>query len=123
MVERILEQMDDLRNVLSEDRASAHLSPSWQDQDVLLSIVNALKGLKTMMDALAAEKCVTVSAVRPLLMEEVRVAEGDDTDLTKEMKKRMKEDLQASYGDPEFSFLFELSSFLDPGFKNYVCEQ
>jgi len=35
MVERILEQMDAVRSVLSEDRASAHLSPSWQDHDVL----------------------------------------------------------------------------------------
>ena len=42
-----------------------------------------------MTDALAAEKCVTVSAVKPLLShlaEEVLVAENDDTDLTKEMK-------------------------------------
>jgi len=36
--ERILEQMDAVRNVLSEDRASAHLSPSCQDRDVLQSI-------------------------------------------------------------------------------------
>jgi len=39
-----------------------------------------------MTDALAAEKCVTVSAVKPLLnhiTEEVLVAEDDDTDLTR----------------------------------------
>jgi len=47
MVERILEQMNVVRIVLSEDRASAHLSPSWQDWDVLQS--DALKRLKTMM--------------------------------------------------------------------------
>jgi len=29
MVERILEQINAVGNVLSEDRASAHLSPSW----------------------------------------------------------------------------------------------
>jgi len=107
---------------LSEDRAFAHLSPSWQDRDVLQSIADALKGLKTMTDALAAEQCVTVSAVKPLLnhiTEEVLVAEDDDIDLTKEMKKRI-----ARYDDPEFSFLLELSSFLDPRFKlNYVSNR
>ena len=127
MVERMLEQMDAVRNVLSEDRASSHLSPSWQDRDVLQSIAAALKGLKTMTDALAAEKCVTVSAVKPLLShlaEEVLVAENDDTDLTKEMKKRIKDDLEARYDDPELSFLLELSSFLDPRFKlNYVSNR
>jgi len=110
-----------------EDRTSAHLSPSWQDRDVLQSISDALKGLKTMTDALSAEKCVTVSAVKPLLnhlTEEVLVAEDDDSDLTKEMKKRIREDLQVRYDDPEFSFLLELSSFLDPRFKlNYVSNR
>jgi len=54
----------------------------------------------------------------------VLVEEDDNTDLTKEMKKRIKEDLQARYDDPEFSFLLELSSFLDPRFKlNYVSNR
>jgi len=43
MVERILEQMDAVRSFLSKDRASAHLSPSWQDCDVLQYIAAALK--------------------------------------------------------------------------------
>ena len=49
-----------------------------------------------MTDALSAEKCVTISAVKPLLnhlTEEVLVAEDDDSDLTKEMKKRIRDDL------------------------------
>ena len=123
MVERMLEQIDAVRNVLSEDRASSHLSPSWQDQDVLWSIAAAVKGLKTIMDALAAEKCVTVSVVKPLLShlaEEVLVAEDDNTDLTKEMEKRIKDDLEARHDDPEFSFLLELSLFLDPRFKSEI---
>ena len=124
MVERILEQMDAVRSVLSEDRASAHLSPSWQDRDVLQSIAAALKGLKSMTDALAAEECVTVSAVKPLLSyltEEVLVAEDDDTSLTKEIKRRIKDDLEARYENSDFNFLLQLSSFLDPRFKlNYV---
>jgi len=71
---------------LSEDKVSAHLSPSWQDQDILQSIADALKRLKTITDALSAEKFVNISAVKSLLShltEEVLVAEDNDTDLTK----------------------------------------
>ena len=125
MVERILEQMDVVRSVLSEDRASAHLSPSWQDCDVLHSIAAALKGLKSMTDALAAEECVTASAVKLLLSyltEKVLVAEDDDTSLTKEIKRRIKDDLEARYENSDF--LLQLSSFLDPRFKvNYVNDR
>ena len=77
-----------------------------------------------MTDALSGEHCVTVSAVKPLLnhlLEKVLVAEDDDTDLTKEMKERIKVDLEVRYLDSEFDHLLELSSFLDPRFKlNYV---
>ena len=54
------------------------------------SIATALNELKCMSDALAAEKCVTISAVKLLLShltEEVLVTEDDDTELTKEMRK------------------------------------
>ena len=40
------------------------------------------------------------------------------------MKKRIRDNLKARYDDPEFSFLLELSSFLDPRFKlNYVSNR
>jgi len=98
-VEKILEQIDAVRSVLSEDRASAHLSPLWQDCYVLQSIVAALKGLKSVTDALAAKEYVTVSAVKSLLSylstEEVLVAEGNDNSLTNEIKRRIKDDLEA----------------------------
>ena len=91
---------------------------------LLQSIAAALKGLKSMTDALAAEECVIVSAVKPLLSyltEEVLVAENDDTSLTKEIKRRIKDDLEARYENSDFNFLLQLSSFLDPRFKlNYV---
>ena len=119
MVERMLEQEDALRSVLSEDRTSTHLVPTWQDHDVLQSIAGALKSLKCMTDALSGESCVTISAVKPLLnhlLEKVLVAD-DDTDLTKEMKERIKVDLELRYLDSEFDHLLEVSSFLDPRFK------
>ena len=47
------------------------------------------------------------------------MADDDDTDLTKEMKERIKVDLQLRYLDSEFDHLLEVSSFLDPK----LCEQ
>ena len=121
MVERMLEQVDAVRSVLSDDIGSSHLTPTWQDRDILESVAATLKPLKCITDALAGENCVTVSAVKPLLnhlLEKVLVAEDDDTDLTKEMKERI---LELRYLDSEFDHLLELSSFLDPRFKlNYV---
>ena len=115
----MLEQVDAVRSVLSEDRNLAHLVITWQDRDILESVATTLKPLKCM-----TEHCVTVSAVKPLLnhlLKRVLVAEDDDTDLTKEMKERIKVDLEVRYLDSAFDHLLELSSFLDPGFKlNYV---
>ena len=124
MVERMSEQADAVRSVLSENRNSAHLVITWQDRDILESAATTLKPLKCMTDALSGEHCVTVSAVKPLLnhlLEKVLVAEDDDTDLTKEMKERIKVDLEVRCLDSEFDHLLELSLFLDLRFKlNYV---
>ena len=49
-----------------------------------------------MTDALSGENCVTITAVKPILNNlprKVLVADDDDTDLTKEMKERIKVDL------------------------------
>ena len=58
MVERMLEQVDAVRSVLSEDRNSAHLVITWQDCDILESVATTLKPLKCMTDALSGEHCV-----------------------------------------------------------------
>ena len=61
MVERMLEEVDAVRCVLSEDITSAHLVPTWQDRDILQSITAAaLKPLKCMTNALSGESCVTI---------------------------------------------------------------
>ena len=127
MVERLIEQMEAIRVVLASDRKSAHLIPSWQDCDVLDSIVGALKPLKEMTDVLSGEKGVTVSAVKPIvhyITTEVLVAKDEDTGLTKEMKERMKVDLELRYSDSCLDQLLSLASFLDPRFKlGYVGDQ
>ena len=73
-----------------------------------------------MTDVLAAEECVTVSAVKPLLSYltvEMLVPEDDDTSLTKEIKRRIKDDLETRYENSDFNFLLQLCSFVDPRFK------
>ena len=120
MVERLVEQMEAIRVVLASDRKSARLIPSWQDCDVLDSITGALKPLKEMTDVLAGEKGVTVSAVKPIVQyitTEVLVAKEEDSTLTKEMKERMKTDLEVRYSNPDVDQLLSIASFLDPRFK------
>ena len=43
MIVRILEQQDTIRAVLAQDRKMLPLVPSWQDIDVLQSVVAAIK--------------------------------------------------------------------------------
>ena len=45
MIERIIEQHEHIRSVLGSDRASAHSVATWQDQDVLDSIIVVLRSL------------------------------------------------------------------------------
>ena len=119
MVERVLEQMEAIRNVLCDDRSASHLIPSWQDNDVLQSIAAALKPLKAMTDALSGEQCVTISAVKPILGHIATQLEDkeDDTELTKEIKERIRVDLELRYINEDIKKLLELTSFLDARFK------
>ena len=121
MVERVLEQMEAIRVVLCKDQNSSHLTPSWQDCDILESIASALKPLKVMTDALAGESCVTISAVKPILNHIISKLEEEDddhdTDMTKEIKERIKVDLELRYLNDDIRQLLELASFLDPRFK------
>ena len=119
MMDRLMEQMEAIRIVLCDDGSSSHLIPSWQNCDILLSITAALKPLKAMTDALSGESCITISAMKPLLnhiINELKEEDGD-TDMTKEIKERVKVDLELRYLGDEIGQLFELTSFLDPRFK------
>ena len=116
MVERMIEQMEAVRIVLASDRQTSHLIPSWQDCDILDAISTALKSLKEMTDALSGEKCVTVSGVLPLLKHitsKILVEKDDDTNLTKEIKQRIK----LRYADQDLIHSLEIASFLYPRFK------
>ncbi|KAL2083830.1 hypothetical protein ACEWY4_019348 [Coilia grayii] len=65
MVERILEQAQAIRHVLSDDRRS-NLSLTWQDTDVLQAVQKALKPVSDFTDILSGENYVTSSSVLPM---------------------------------------------------------
>ncbi|RXN37036.1 zinc finger BED domain-containing 1-like protein [Labeo rohita] len=67
MIERVLEQQWAISQVLSSDRKSRHLIPTWQDTDTLEAINKFLQPLTKFTDALSSEKYVSVSFVKPVL--------------------------------------------------------
>jgi len=103
MVGRVLEQRKALSQVLSEDRKTRHLVPSWQDIEVLESINNALRPLQEFTDALSGEAYVSVSYLKPvlhLLKTSTLAANDEDTALTKEIKSLVLGYMENKYSDP-----------------------
>ena len=92
MISRILEQEKALRQVLSMDRKTAHLVPTWQDLEVLESINKALAPLADFTDILSGEKYVTFSALIPLLkhiIDDVLQHDEEDITLTTDIKQQI----------------------------------
>ena len=123
MVSRILEQEQAIRLVLSTDRETVHLIPKWQDIDVLQAIDKALSPVASLTDLLSGDSYVTISAVLPILylINNNLLKEDDDTTLTKDIKDRIKSDLNDRYsigkiGEGVHSLL-HTAMFLDPRFK------
>ena len=122
MVKRILEQEEAIRVTLSSDRKTSHLVPTWQDIEVLQAIDKALSHISSLTDILSANLYVTVSAVNPLLQlieKKFLTEDSTDTQLTKDIKKRVKEDLitrYSRYGD-EIKTILKTATLLDPRFK------
>ena len=126
MVDRILEQEAAIRQVLSGDRKSSHLTPTWQDVDVLESVSKALSPLKEFTDILSGERHVTVSAVKPMLkvLKDSVLAPGtSDTQLTKDIQRRVITYLYEKFSKQETDELLNMATFLDPRFKtDYIDE-
>ena len=74
-------------------------------------MISVLKPLRELTDILAAEKRVSVSAVKPLVQRicnKMLESNNEDTDLAKDMKARIKCDLLRRYDDPEVDQLLSL---------------
>lgn len=115
MVERILEQAQAIRHVLSDDRRS-NLSLTWQDTDVLQAVHDALKPVSDFTDILSGENYVTSSSLLPMLKlcrEDVLAASNDDVQLTKSIKAGILAKLEIKYEDDAVRELMRKCTFLD----------
>lgn len=120
MVARVLEQEKAISKVLSADRKTRHLAPSWQDIEVLESIHKALNPLVEFTDALSGEANVSVSCVKPVLQlfnTEVLKPEDDETELTKAIKTTITTYLNEKYDDAATDDLLNMATLVDPRFK------
>ena len=120
IISRVLEQEKALRQVLSVDRKTAHLVPTWQDLEVLESINKALAPLADFTVILSGEKHVTFSALVPLLKhirDDILCEDEEDTTLTADIKQQIITYLQNKYEDAELKQLLLTASFLDSRFK------
>lgn len=120
MISRILEQQQALTQVLSADKKLRHLIPTWQDIDVLESVSKSLGPMLDFTDALSGDEYVSVSFVKPVLQlfnTSLLEMREEDTDLTKNIKKKMLDYLNEKYEDDDTQKLLDMASFLDPRFK------
>ncbi|XP_048094720.1 E3 SUMO-protein ligase ZBED1 isoform X2 [Alosa alosa] len=120
MIERVLEQHRALSDVLSEDRKSGHLVPTWQDLDVLESVNQALQPLQEFTDALSGESYVSVSYVKPvlhLMKTSVLAEKEDDSDFTKSIKMKILNYMSCKYDYSATQELLDMACFVDPRFK------
>lgn len=67
MIARILEQQQAICAILAEDRKNWHPMPTDNEFSTLEAVASVLEPLSHFTDALSGEKCVTISAVCPLL--------------------------------------------------------
>ncbi|CAM4568501.1 unnamed protein product [Leuciscus chuanchicus] len=95
MIERVLEQEEALAKVLSNDKKTRHLVPTWQDLEVLEAVQKVLKPLQDFTDALS---------------------EGDN-ELCKSIKTSIVEYLNSKYSHQATTDLLEMASFVDPRFR------
>ena len=119
MIERIIEQQEAIRIILASDRKTAHPVLTWQGMDVLESVMAVLCPLCKFTDLLAGEKRATVSAIIPMLThieDTILVNKPGETNLTSEIKARIKSDIDSRYNDDTRLFL-HVCTFLDSRFK------
>ena len=95
--------------------------PTWQDLDVLQSVLKATEGFKDLTDLLSGEKRITCSAIKPLIRvinDKIVIPQDGDSKLTLKIKGCIKADLASHYENSEINQLLNVCSFLDLQFKD-----
>lgn len=114
-MQRIMEQQDAIHMVLSQDRKVSHLVPTWQDFNVLQSVLEAVKGFLDLTDLLSGEKRVTCFTIKPLIEvinSKIVAPKTGVTPLTVEVKECIKHDLNTQYQNEAMSLLLNTCAFL-----------
>ena len=117
----MLEQKQAINRVLAEDRKT-NVNITWQDEDVLLAMNEALKPVSDFTDILSGENSVTASSLLPVLH---LVKQGtlapfvEDTKLTADLKAGILHVLEEKYKAlPQASQeLMRKATFLDPRYR------
>ena len=124
MVSRIVEQQQAVSAVLAEDRKNWYRMPTDAEFSVLEGLVEVLKPLSYLTNALSGEKQVTASAVLPVMKhEESKLsAASTDSQLANEMKQTIWNDLEARYSDGDVSEMLEVLHFLIQDLRTSTCK-
>ena len=122
MVSRIVEQQQAGSAVLAEDRKNRYRMPTDAEFSVLEGLVEVLKPLSYLTDALSGEKQVTASDVLPVMKhaESKLSAASTDSQFTNEMKQTIWNDLEARYSDAGVSEMLEFLHFLIRDLRMYL---
>ncbi|XP_056443189.1 zinc finger BED domain-containing protein 4-like [Gadus chalcogrammus] len=123
MVSRFLEQQQPVSSVLADDRSSWALMPKEHHVTILENLRQLLSPLNDFTDALAPEKRVTMSAVKPIMehvIGEILLIDGANSADTKAMKQAIRGNLVARYSE-KAKQMMEMCCFLDPRFKESFC--
>lgn len=124
MIECVLAQQQALSDILSADRKSRHLVPTWQDLDILESVNQALQPLQEFTDALSGESYASVTYMKPVLhltKASVLAEKEDDSDLTKSNQIRILDYMNTN---PAIQELLDMTCFMDPRFKaSSICSK
>ena len=97
--------------------------PSNDDFKLLETLVDVLKPLGILTDALSGEKQVTSPAIIPILKrlnEKNFKQKGDDDTVAKSMKQKILNDITQRYELQ--NDLLDVATLLDPRFKNHYLE-
>jgi hypothetical protein len=123
IVSRFLEQQQPISSVLADDWSSWALMPKEHHVTTLEKLRQLLSPLNDFEDALASEKRVTMSAVKPIMehiIGEILLIDGADLADTKAMKQAIRGDLEARYSE-KTKQMMEMCCFLNPRFKESFC--
>ena len=126
MISRFMEQRRPVSDVLEKDPKTKHLIPTWQDVDVLESVLKALQPLYDFTDALSGEQYVSVSCVKPVLhlfREDLLKEAEDSTQLTNDLRKKIMSYMDEKYGGISVNNILDMAGLCDPRFKLQYIEE